>query len=79
MRIWISPGDARSTGGVYGIPADAARRSSTRWQRLSREDQIVELSFGMTRHAWKSVQRARLEENTGEQYVGVVSSNGPLM
>ncbi len=39
-------------------------RETTRWERLSREDQIQELTFGTTRHAWKSVQRARLSENT---------------
>ncbi|TFK82471.1 hypothetical protein K466DRAFT_603660 [Polyporus arcularius HHB13444] len=42
----------------------ASELPTTAWQRLSREQQIVELSFGATRQAWKSVQRAKLPENT---------------
>ena len=39
--------------------------SSTAWEGMSREEQIIELAGGMTRHAWKAVQRATSPENTG--------------
>lgn len=40
-------------------------RTRTAWERMSREDQIIELAAGMTRHAWKAVQQASSAENTG--------------
>ena len=39
---------------------------STRWTNLSREEQLVELTTGITRLAWKSAHRSTAVENTSK-------------
>ena len=51
-------------GGLLNTVCSVDR--GTRWTNLSREEQLVELTTGITRLAWKSAHRATAVENTSK-------------